>query len=78
MVFRRVEDMPYTVVVDTADAADVANKEKFLPTQFINATGNNIRPEALSYFLPLIQGNLNLIYEQGVPKHFAIHESVPR
>ena len=78
MVFRRVDDMPYTVVIETADAADVANKEKFLPTQYINAAGNNIRPEALRYFLPLIQGNLNLISEQGIPKHFAIHESVLR
>lgn len=78
MVFRRVEDMPYTVVIETADAAEVANREKFLPTHYINAAGNNIRPEALGYFLPLIQGNLNLICEQGVPKHFAIHESVLR
>ena len=76
MVFRRIEDIPYTYVIETADAKDIANKEKFLPKKYINSAGNNIRDFALRYFLPLIQGDLNLITENGIPKHFAIHESV--
>ena len=76
MVFHRIGDVPYTVVIETADAQDVANKEKFLPEKYINSAGNNIRDFALNYFLPLIQGDLNLITENGIPKHFAIHESV--
>lgn len=76
MVFRRVCDMPYTVVIDTADACEIANNEKKLPAEYINSAGNNIRDCALSYFLPLIQGELNPIMSQGIPKHFAIHESV--
>ena len=51
-------------------------KEKFLPKNYINSAGNNIRNFALNYFLPLIQGDLNLVKEHGIPKHFAIHESV--
>lgn len=76
MVFRRIEDIPYTAVIETADAKDIANNEKFLPKKYINSAGNNIRDFALRYFLPLIQGDLNLITENGIPKHFAIHESV--
>ena len=76
MVFRRIEDIPYTVTIDTADASAIANNEKFLPKNYINSAGNNIRKFALNYFLPLIQGDLNLITEHGIPKHFAIHESV--
>ena len=76
MVFRRIEDAPYTVVIETADAEDIANREKFLPAEYINSAGNNIRESALGYFLPLIQGDLNLITENGIPKHFALHESV--
>ena len=76
MVFRRIEDIPYTAVIETADAGDIANNEKFLPKEYINSAGNNIRTFALRYFLPLIQGDLNLINENGIPKHFAIHESV--
>lgn len=76
MVFRRIEDIPYTVVIEAADAGDIANNEKFLPKKYINSAGNNIRKFALNYFLPLIQGNLNLITENGIPKHFTLHESV--
>ena len=76
MVFRRIEDIPYTVTIETADASQIANKEKFLPKNYINSAGNNIRNFALNYFLPLIQGDLNLVKEHGIPKHFAIHESV--
>lgn len=76
MVFRRVTDEPYTVVIEAADSIEVANREKFLPKKYINSAGNNIRDFALDYFKPLIQGELDLVMEHGVPKHFALHESV--
>ena len=68
--------MPYAVVIETADAYEVANNEKYLPEEYINSAGNNIRDCALPYFLPLISGELSPIMSQGIPKHFAIHESV--
>ena len=76
MVFRRVNDMPYTIVIETADASEIANKEKFLPDNFIAKSGNNISDTAVRYFLPLIQGELNIIMDRGIPKHFTIQESV--
>ncbi len=76
MIFRRVNNMPYTVVIETADASEIANKEKFLPDNFITKSGNNISDTAVRYFLPLIQGELNIIMDRGVPKHFTIKESV--
>lgn len=76
MVFKRISDMPYTVTIEAADASEIANKEKFLPVSFINSAGNNISDNALSYFLPLIQGELSLCLDNGIPKHFSIHESV--
>lgn len=76
MVFRRVNNQPYTVVIESADACKIANKEKFLPSKFITPCGNNISDSAVEYFLPLIQGELNIIMDRGVPKHFTIQESV--
>ena len=76
VVFKRISDAPYTVKIGTANANEIANKEKFLPDEYINSAGNNIRDFALDYFMPLIQGDLNLVTEHGIPKHFAIHESV--
>ena len=74
MVFRRIHDMPYTVVMEPADASQIANREKFLPREFLTPAGNNISDKAMPYFLPLIQGELNM--HGGIPKHFTITESV--
>lgn len=76
MTFRRVNDIPYTVVIEDADASLIANREKFLPEEFINSAGNNITDAAMSYFLPLIQGELNIVMNKGIPMHFTIQESV--
>ncbi len=76
MVFRRAVEMPYTVVIENTNASNIANNEKFLPDEYITPSGNNISDNALKYFLPLIQGELNIVMENGLPKHFAIQESV--
>ena len=76
MVFRRVCEMPYTTVIETADASEIANREKFLPKKFINATEDNITDAAIGYFMPLIQGEPDLVMELGLPKHFTLQESV--
>ena len=76
MVFRRVRNKPYTVVMEPADASQIANREKFLPREFLTPAGNNISDAAMEYFLPLIQGELNLAMHGGIPAHFTIQESV--
>jgi hypothetical protein len=37
MVFRRIKDAPYTVVIEPAEARDIANREKFLPEDYIKS-----------------------------------------
>ena len=76
MVFRRIHDKPYTVVTEPADASQIANREKFLPREFLTPAGNNISEAAMAYFLPLIQGEPNLMMRGGIPMHFTIKESV--
>lgn len=76
MIFRRVRNMPYTVVMEPADASQIANREKFLPREFLTPAGNNISDQAMTYFLPLIQGELKLSMNGGIPAHFTIQESV--
>lgn len=78
MTFRRIKDAPYTVTIEPADAKDIANREKFLPSEFINEAGNNITEKALTYFMPLIQGESNLIMQNGLPQHFMIREDILR
>lgn len=72
MAFKRVSDAPYEVCIISADARLVANSEKFFPSQWINEEENNIKDEALSYFLPLIEGEQEIKTKNGLPIHFKI------
>lgn len=72
MIFRRLSDKPYKIAVDSADSTLIANAEKFLPKEWINAESNNILPDAIDYFLPLIQGEIQTPMHNGMPVHFKI------
>jgi 6-phosphofructokinase 1 len=49
--------------------ADVANKEKTIPDEFIAEGGNDVTEAFINYCKPLIMGDVNVITEGGVPKH---------
>jgi len=72
MAFRRIYDVPYTVRIETVDVAQVANKEKKFPKKWINNAGNNVKDEAVNYFLPLIQGEQTIRIKNGIPIHYHI------
>lgn len=74
MVFRRISNNPYRVEIVTAPADRVANKEKLFPAEWINAEGNNVTVDALDYFLPLIQGEPDIEYRNGIPVHFRLNQ----
>ncbi len=72
MCFKRLLDMPYTVIIEPQDAKLIANKEKPFPAEWINKEKNNIENRAIDYFLPLIQGEQNIIIKNGVPVHYKV------
>lgn len=72
MVFKRISDKPYVITIDSADATLIANHEKFFPKEWINSQCNDILPVAINYFLPLIQGEVNIEMKNGMPVHFKI------
>lgn len=72
MIFKRLSNTPYTVIIDTVNASDIANKERFFPKKWINAKGNNVLDCAVDYFLPLIQGEQIIRMKNGIPIHFHI------
>ncbi len=78
VVFKRVSNVPYSIRIDTVDAKQIANKEKFFPKAWINESANDVKSEAIKYFLPLIQGEVNLMMQNGLPRHFKIQESILR
>lgn len=72
MIFKRLSDVPYVVTVESADAHQTANKEKFFPSKWISQDGSDVRPEAIKYFLPLIQGEVKIAMKNGMPVHFKL------
>ncbi len=74
MVFKRISDIPYVVKIEAADTSLVANKEKFLPSSWINERKNNVSAEAIKYFLPLIQGEVKIKMKNGMPVHFKLRK----
>ena len=58
----------YVCNIKLMDLADVANTEKKVPQEWINAEGNNVSAAYIDYALPLIQGQPNMVYENGLPR----------
>ena len=74
MAFRRISNNPYRVEIITADITKIANREKKFPREWINSEGNNVTIDALNYFLPLIQGEPEIEYRNGIPVHFRLNQ----
>ncbi len=72
MAFRRIHNTPYTVAIEPVDVNAVANKEKKFPKEWINGAENNVRDEAIDYFLPLINGEQTIRMKNGIPIHYHI------
>lgn len=72
MSINRVSDAPYKVEVGTVNVHDVANKEKTVPDEFINAEGNHLTDACIDYLLPLIQGEVDIEYKNGLPVHIIL------
>ncbi|MBQ7161676.1 MAG: 6-phosphofructokinase [Clostridia bacterium] len=72
MVFKRISDDPYKVVCDSEDIQKIANKVREVPRDYINDRGNYVTDECLRYIAPLIQGECDIRYQNGLPVHFVI------
>lgn len=68
MTYKRENSENYSITIDSEDITKIANVEKKVPTEFINEDGNNITDEFIKYALPLIQGECNIKFHNGLPK----------
>lgn len=74
MCFKRISNNPYRCEVVSAEIAKIANQEKKFPREWINPEGNNVTVDALNYFLPLIQGEPEIEFRNGIPVHFRLNQ----
>lgn len=70
MVYIREE--PYHLKIDALDVKEIANLEKKIPIEWINEDHNDITSELYDYLYPLIQGEVNLTYKDGIPYYLDI------
>ena len=66
---RDTEGGRYRCVPTLIDLEDVANREKTVPTEWINAEGNFVTEDFINYALPLIKGESEAVYEDGLPRY---------
>ena len=68
--FKRVYvDGKYTCVYELLPLSSVANFEKKVPMEWINAEHNGLTKEFIDYALPLIQGEPQLPLESSLPRY---------
>ena len=68
----REEGEGYSVSFGASDISKIANAVKTVPDEYINAEGNGITDAGIAYLKPLIQGEVNIEYENGMPKHIVL------
>ena len=65
---RSYEDGKYVCRTKLFNLTDVANTEKKVPREWINAAGNGVEQPFIDYVLPLIQGEPNLPKQDSLPR----------
>lgn len=75
MIVLEVENRePYRALTRECDIAKIANVEKYIPDHWITEEGTYVTEEFVQYARPLIQGELPLIMEHGLPRHLRLKE----
>lgn len=72
VILTRTSNAPYTVEYGTIDVAEVANHEKKIPREWINEAGNDVTEELVEYIRPLIMGEPEIPYVNGIPQYMLL------
>ncbi len=72
VTMNRVSNDPYTIEYGYAEIKNIANEAKSVPTSWINDAGNDVTEEMIDYLAPLIQGESNVEYKNGLPVYMNV------
>lgn len=64
---KRVSNNPYQISYECEDINNIANGEKMIPKEFITPEGTDITPAFIEYAKPLIMGENDIKYVDGIP-----------
>ena len=69
VVLQRLSDDPYQCGTEVKDVHKIANDEKLVPREWVNAEGTGVTDEVVAYVRPLIQGDVSPVMVDGIPRH---------
>ncbi len=72
VTIRRISDSPYQVTYDHAEIRHIANEAKTVPSEWINSSSNDVTQPMIDYLSPLIQGEPDVQYENGLPVYMNV------
>ncbi len=72
MVFQRSEGEGYACEITCEDVRKIANQSRYVPSEFINEEGDHVTDACCAYLLPLIQGECDVLYKNGLPVHLIL------
>lgn len=72
VTMNRVSNRPYTIEYGYAEIKHIANEAKSVPPEWIGDAGNDIKQPLIDYLTPLIQGEVDITYENGLPVYMNV------
>lgn len=70
---KRLSDFPYRIEFTSVPVNEVANHEKTVPLNWITQNGHDVTEELIDYMRPLIQGETNLKFKNGIPLQLKLY-----
>ncbi len=67
MTIERAKGNEYSTSIDCADISSIANAVRGVPDEYINESANGITEAGIKYLAPLILGEVDVKYENGLP-----------
>ena len=72
MVYERFSTAPYSCRISHRNVSEIANRTRYVPDEFINDLRNNVTDECCKYLFPLIHGEYDVRFENGIPAHIIL------
>ncbi len=65
----RADSDEYSVSFGAYNISEIANAVRGVPDEYINDTSDGITEQGIKYLKPLIMGECNIVYDNGMPEH---------
>ncbi|MBB5018406.1 6-phosphofructokinase 1 [Chitinivorax tropicus] len=76
---RRLSDVPYRWDIVGVPLDDIIQGDRFVPREFISASGLHLSEAGRRYLAPLIAGEDAPLFKHGLPQYFRLpHDRVPK